>query len=174
MIGSSSPYDIVRKEEVCAATGRSFAPGDAQVAVLVETPGNETLTRVIYSVEAWESGARPEPPARVFGFWRRSAGEEKKSADPVMSPEELFDLFEQLGEADQPRQVSFRYMLALLLMRKRRLVYEGAVPGDPTRFRVKARPGGHEFEVMDPKLDEAAIAEATEELGRVMNVEDDS
>ncbi|RMH29961.1 MAG: hypothetical protein D6692_03675 [Planctomycetota bacterium] len=174
MIGSSSPYDIVRKEEVCAATGRSFVAGEPQIAVLVETPGEETLARLIYSVEAWDAGARPEPPARVFGFWRRTAGEEKKQSDPVMSPEELFDLFEQLGEADQPRQISFRYMLALLLMRKRRLVYDGAIPGDPPRFRVKARPGGHEYEVVDPRMDEATIAEAIEELGRVMNVEEEA
>ena len=174
MIGSSAPYDIVRKEDRCAATGRAFAEGDRQVSVRGETPGEETLSRVFYSQSAWESGARPEPPAGVFGFWRRIAGEEKKQDDAIMSPEELFDLFEQLAEADQPRQITFRYLLALLLMRKRRLMYEGATPGDATRFRVKARPGGDLYDVIDPKMDEDAIAQATEELGRVMNVEVES
>lgn len=174
MIGSSAPYEIVRKEETCAATGRAFEPGDRQVAALVETPDAEQLSRLIYAEEAWDKGARPQPPAVLFGYWRRIAGEEKKQADPVMSADELFDLFEQLAEADQPRQISFRYLLALLLMRKRRLMYEGAAPGGNDRFVVKARPGGQLYEVTDPKMDDAAVAEATEELGRVMNTEDDS
>lgn len=172
MIGSSAPYDIVRKEEACAATGRVFEPGDQQVAALVEQPGSETLERLMYSAEAWDDGARPQSPATLFGYWRRVAGEDKKQADPIMSPDELFDLFEQLGESDQARQISFRYLLTLLLMRKRRLIYEGAVPGEEGRFRVKARPGGQMYEVTDPQMDESAVVEATEELGRVMNIED--
>lgn len=131
------------------------------------------MSRVFYTQAAWDNGARPEAPSGVFGFWRRVAGEEKKQDNPIMSPDELFDLFEQLGEADQPKQISFRYLLALLLMRKRRLMYEGATPEDPSRFRVKARPGGQMYDVIDPKMDEASIEQATEELGRVMNVEVD-
>ncbi|MFK7883090.1 MAG: hypothetical protein AB8F26_02765 [Phycisphaerales bacterium] len=174
MIGSSAPYEIVRKEDSCAATGRAFAPGDKQVAVLVELPDSESLSRLVFSAEAWDGGARPEAPAALFGYWRRIAGEEKKQADPMMSPDELFDLFEQLGESDQPRQISFRYLLALLLMRKRRLMYDGAIPGDSACFRVKARPGGQLYEVVDPQMDESAVAEATEELGRVMQIEDET
>lgn len=174
MIGSSAPYDIVRREEACAATGRVFSPGEKHVAVLVETPGEETLARVLYSTQAWEGGARPEALARVFGYWRRVAGEEAKPQSPIVSPEELFDLFEQLGESEEPRQLSFRYLLALMLMRKRRLVYEGSVDGDPKRMRLKARPGGEEHIVLDPGMDEGAIAEATEELGRVMQIEDEA
>lgn len=173
MIGSSAPYDIVRREESCAATGRVFAPGEKHVAVLVETPGEEPLTRVLYSTEAWDRGARPEAPARVFGYWKRVAGEEHKARSPIVSPEELFDLFEQLADAEQPRQVAFRYLIALLLMRKRRLVYDGAVPDRPGVLRLKGRPGGEEHLVTDPGMDEKAIADATEELSRVMQLDED-
>ena len=173
MIGSSAPYDIVREGEACAATGRVFAPGEKHMAVLVETPGEEALARVLYSEQAWAGGARPEPPATVFGYWKRVAGDESKPKSPIVSPDELFDLFEQLAESDQPRQVAFRYLLALMLMRKRRLVYDGVVPDEPGVLRLKARPGGDEHRVVDPGMDEAAIAEATEQLGRVMQIEED-
>lgn len=174
MLGSSAPYEMVRREDVCAATGRAFQPGDAQVVVLVERPGEEALTRVAYTAESWDDGARPASPDRVFGFWRRVAGEDTRQPDPVMSPEELFDLFVQLDESDEPRQVSFRYLLTLLLMRKRRLVCEGVERGDPDRLVVKARPGGEVYRVVDPSLDDATIAEASEELGRVLRVGDDA
>ncbi len=174
MIGSSAPYDIVRREEACAATGRVFAPGEKHMAVLVESPGDEALARVLFSMEAWGAGARPEPPARVFGYWKRVAGEEQRTRAPIVSVEELFDLFEQLAEADQPKQVAFRYLIALLLMRKRRLVYDGALPDRPDVLRLKGRPGGEEHLVTDPGLDEKSIAEATEELSRVMQLDEDS
>lgn len=173
MIGSSAPYDIVRREEACAATGRVFTPGEKHMAVLVESPGDEALARVLYSVEAWEGGARPDAPARVFGYWKRVAGEENRARAPIVSPEELFDLFEQLGEADQPKQVAFRYLIALLLMRKRRLIYDGALPDRPHVLRLKGRPGGEEHLVADPGMDERAIAEATEELSRIMRIDED-
>lgn len=172
MIGSSAPYDIVRREEACAATGRVFEPGEKHVAALVETPGEETLTRVLYASDAWDAGARPPAPARVFGFWRRVAGEEAKAASPLVSTEELFDLFEQLADADQPKQIAFRYLIALLLMRKRRLVYDGTPPDNPSVLRLKGRPGGEEHLVTDPGMDEAAIAEATDELSRIMQIEE--
>jgi hypothetical protein len=174
MIGSSAPYDIVRREDACAATGRVFTPGEKHVAVLVETPGEESLTRVLYALDAWESGARPAAPARVFGYWKRIAGEEGRVKAPIVSTEELFDLFEQLAEAEQPRQVAFRYLIALLLMRKRRLVYDGAVPDRPGVMRLRGRPGGEEHLVVDPGMDEQAIGEATEELSRVMQLEEEA
>ncbi len=173
MIGSSAPYDIVRKEEACAATGRVFAPGEKHMAVLVESPGDEALARVLYSVDAWDAGARPEAPARVFGYWKRIAGEDNKAKAPIVSPEELFDLFEQLGEADQPKQVAFRYLIALLLMRKRRLIYDGTPVDQPHVLRLKGRPGGEEHLVIDPGMDEQAIGEATEELSRIMQIDED-
>lgn len=177
MIGSSAPYDIVRREEACAASGRVFEPCEKHIAVLVEQPGEESLARLLYSEKAWESGHRPPAPARVFGFWRRIAGDDTKPRSPIISPEELFDLFEQLAESDQPRQVSFRYLLALMLMRKRRLIYDGMVAnqasGEPSVLRLKARPGGEEHLVIDPGMDEAAIAEATEQLGQVMQIDED-
>ncbi|MEM9372759.1 MAG: hypothetical protein AAGA55_03870 [Planctomycetota bacterium] len=173
MIGSAAPYDIVRKEDRCAATGVAFAEGDRQVAVLVETPGEEALSRLIYAESAWDNGARPEAPSTVFGYWRRVAGEDKAPSGPTISTDELFDLFEQLAGADQARQISFRYLITLLLMRKRRLVYEGTAQDSQDRFVVKSRPGGQLFEVADPRMDSDSIQEATEELGRVINIEAD-
>ena len=120
-----------------------------------------------------DAGARPEPPARVFGFWKRVAGDEAKPQSPIVSTDELFDLFEQLAESDQARQVGFRYLIALMLMRKRRLIYDGMVPDQPGVMRLKGRPGGEEHLVLDPGMDEAAVAEATEQLGRVMNIDED-
>jgi hypothetical protein len=46
-----------------------------------------------------------------------------------MDDEELLDLFESLEDANEPKKQAFRFLLALLLVRKRLLKYEGQRPG---------------------------------------------
>ncbi|MCA9304780.1 MAG: hypothetical protein KC996_11715 [Phycisphaerales bacterium] len=177
MAGSSAPYEIVRTQDVCAHTGKELKIGDEHIAALVERPGDEALVRVAYSVEAWESGARPQSPDRLFGFWKRIVPEKEDRVQPLVNDEEMMDLFEQLEEASEPKQLAFRYLLGLILMRKKRLIFEGSTPADagnpPTlslRQWIKGG-GGPLFTLVDPQLDDEAIADATEELGRVMNLD---
>ena len=63
-------------------------------------------------------------------------------------------------------------------MRKKILIYERSTPprGDTPgvlilRQRVKGG-GGPLFEVTDPGLDDETIAQATEEIGQVMNLDE--
>jgi hypothetical protein len=177
MAGSSAPYEIVRTQDVCAHSGAELAVGDEHIAALVERPDEEALVRLAYSIEAWEAGARPQAPEKLFGFWKRVVPDKEDKVQPLVNDDEMMDLFEQLEEASEPKQIAFRYLLGLILMRKRRLIFEGATPQDadtpPTlslRQRVKGG-GGPVFTVVDPQLDDDAINQATEELGRVMNLD---
>lgn len=177
MAGSSAPYEIVRTQDVCAHTGKELQIGDEHIAALVERPGEEALVRLAYSNEAWEAGARPTAPDRLFGFWKRIVPDKEDKVQPLVNDDEMMDLFEQLEEANDPKQIAFRYLLGLILLRKKRLIFEGSSPTDndtpPTlslRQRVKGG-GGPLFTVTDPQLDDDAINTATEELGRVMNLD---
>ena len=178
MSSSASPYEITRSLEVCAATGRELSVGEEHIAALLETAGESTLNRVLYAMDVWEQGVDLEDGVSLFGFWRRRVpepGESKKT--PLVSDDEIFDLFEQLGEATEDKQIGFRYLLALMLMRKKKIELEGMVPGDdenPAILKVRQKVkggGGPLFEVIDPKMDDDAIAEAIEELGQVMQFE---
>lgn len=177
MSGSSAPYEIVRTQDVCAHSGVTLAIGDEHIAALIERPGEEALVRLAYSIEAWEGGARPQVPDRLFGFWKRIVPDKEDKVQPLVNDDEMMDLFEQLEEATEPKQLAFRYLLGLILMRKKRLIFEGSAPAEgdtpPTlslRQRVKGG-GGPVFTLIDPQLDDEAITEATEELGRVMNLD---
>jgi len=177
MAGSSAPYEIVRTQDVCAHSGTELRIGDEHIAALVERPGEEALVRVAYATDAWETGARPQEPDRLFGFWKRTIPDKEDKVQPLVNDDEMMDLFEQLEEASEPRQIAFRYLLGLILMRKKRLIFEGSTPAasdtPPSlalRQRIKGG-GGPVFTVIDPQLDDEAISEATEELGRVMNLD---
>lgn len=178
MATTSAPYDIMKTQDICAQTGRELAVGEEHIAALIETPEEEALVRVAYSLQAWATGPNLPPQATLFGFWKRTLPEHNEQPKPLVSADEMFDLFEQLADATEPRQLTFRYLLALILMRKKTLVYERSTPasGDQPgvlvlRHRVKGGQGDC-FEVVDPGLDDQTIAQAAEEIGQVMNLDE--
>lgn len=178
MATTSSPYDIIKTQDICAQTGREIAVGEEHIAALIETPEEEALVRVAYTLDAWEKGPNLPPQAVLFGFWKRTLPEHSEQPKQLVSPDEMFDLFEQLADASEPRQITFRYLLALILMRKKTLVYERSTPASAdepgvlvVRQRIKGG-GGPLFDVIDPGLDDETIAQAAEEIGQVMNLDE--
>lgn len=167
---TSSSYPVSRPSTNCAATGRAFAPGEPIVAALVTEPGVEDLRRLDFSRESWELGSRPGPPMRLFASWRCSYAPPDAKRKLRLSDDELLDLFHQLAESDQERQRGFRNVLALLLIRRKLLVYEGTVSGV---LRVReATPAGTPhaptIEVPEAKLDDESMAAVIEQLTEVI------
>lgn len=172
MTGNS--YPVARSTGRCAASGRAFEQGERYVATLVEREQEGVLERLDYGVEAWNQGARPAGPGRVFASWRSTFQEHPATKKPLLGDDELLDLFEQLGEATDPRQISFRYVLALLLVRRRLLRMVGSKPRTAERPAIMlvlprgSVPEQSPVEVVDPGLDEAAIAEVIEQVGQIL------
>ncbi|GAB4382883.1 MAG: hypothetical protein Kow0022_01400 [Phycisphaerales bacterium] len=177
-VGNPS-YSVARPTRQCAATGVEIRPGERFVATLVERPGDDELIRLDYSIQAWEQGARPESPMQLFGFWKTTLGEGESSTRQLLDDDELLDLFEQLGQSTEDRRIAFRFVLALVLIRRRLLVYEGGVPADvasgkPGVLRVRRRREQNPelIEVVDPGMDDAAVEAVTEQIGRIMNLDE--
>lgn len=185
---SGSPYEMSRTDPVCAASGRALAEGEPCIAVLVAGQDGEPLQKLVYNPDAWSDLASPDRPSGLFAFWRTRAGASGKGdeAEKLLRLEELEDLFEQLeGTEDEERQ-ALRYLLALVLSRRRVLLYEGGVPGIPARGDEPARPGemvfkrkvraGEEtpvYRVIDPGLSEERASALGEQLASVLGAEFD-
>lgn len=186
MIGSSAPYEIGRSPGICAATGRTLEVGERFIAVLVE-PEDGPLERLDYALAAWEGGARPSRP--VFAAWRAVVPEPTAKPSPLIDDDELLDLFERpLSGGEGGDQLAFRYLLALVLIRRKKLVYEGGRPADARRGRtglMLVRPKGTALppdrggdgppliEVVDPGLTEDRASALLDQLGAIMNLDDD-
>lgn len=169
----SSSYPISRSSGRCASTGKEFVTGDPLVVALVEVEGQEDLQRLDFSKDAWDAGARPQAPLTLFASWKASFQPADTKKKLLLSDEELLDLFEQLGASDQPRQRAFRYVLALLLVRRKVLVYEGQREG-VMRVREKrtvAEAPAPTVEVLDPGLDDKTTGEVIEQLGEVIGAD---
>jgi len=168
-------FELARPTGTCAASGDEIAVGDLFVATLVERPGEDKLERLDFSVAAWDSGARPETPLSLFGSWHTEMPEPNAQKQPFIDADGMSDLFEQLGESDDPRRQAFRYLLTLIMARKRLLKIEGQRDGAMlVRLKGQALPperggdGPPFIEVTNPGLDDETVASATEQLGQVL------
>lgn len=163
-MGASS-YPIGRGQRTCFATGQALNPGERFIAALVEAPGGG-IERRDYSLAAWESGPRPVKEGALIGFWRTVVPPAEAGRKVMLDDETMLDLFEQTP-ADQPKRASLRFVLALMMVRRRVLLQEGVREGAMLLRRSgEPRPpeGPPLIEVRDPGLDEATVAEVVAEL----------
>lgn len=174
---SGMSFEIAKCTGVCAASGKKIEPGDKYIAALVEREGDESLERLDYSHGEWKRGSRPARPLKLFASWTTTMPTGKSKKQALIDDEALVELLDQLDGVEEPKRVSFRYVLALLLIRKRVLKYEETrrdhTGGRPVMVVKRATgmraAGSAEWEVVDPGMDEQAIADAIEQVGGVMS-----
>jgi hypothetical protein len=165
-------YQIQTNTRRCALSGRSLEPGDRFFTVLVDTGGN--LERRDYCADAWSG-----PPAEAFSFWsgRITAPEAKRL--PPIDTELLLDCFQRLAGQDDPERVRFRYIVALLLVRRKklRLVDSEAtgvrgqgpqVSEDQSVMTLRNPHDGQVYKVIDPKLSADEMTAVQDEVYRLL------
>ena len=111
-------FEIQRSTRRCAATDRPLEPGEFCYSVL-EVQGAD-IVRKDFSASAWAG-----PPAAAFGWWKSRVPEANAKKIKLAPNEVLLELFDQLAE--QPACEDMRYVLALLLVRRRVLRLDGPV-----------------------------------------------
>lgn len=103
-------FEVQRCTRRCAATERELAPGEEFYSVLVSEGGQ--VVRYDYSKEAWSG-----PPEKSVGWWKsQMPGLETKKLHWAPS-DVLLHYFIELES--QPERADERYVLALLLVRRR-------------------------------------------------------
>ena len=152
-------YQVKPLGKVCAGSGEPLAPGTTCYSVLVERDGK--TVRLDYSSEHW-SGA----PDDAIGFWKSDIPEDvAPERRKPLEPHELMTLFEQLGDSPNPNQEKMRYVLALLLTRKRRLVMEDTwEDGEIPYLRFSGTHGEGTFDVRDQQLENDEIQQLQVQL----------
>jgi hypothetical protein len=136
------------------------------VTALVERAGDEGLDRLDFSAEAWESGHRPE---RLLAWWKTTVPPAGGSRTPFVDDDVLMDLFEALSAQTDRRRVAYRFVLALILMRKKLLRYAGRRgSGEDERWLLVPRGSGEPIEVLDPHLTDGDIRALSDQLDEVL------
>jgi hypothetical protein len=103
-------FEVQRCTRSCAATERALEPGDECYSVLEIAGAN--VVRKDYCSEAWKGA-----PDAAFGWWKSRVPELTAKKIKLAPDDVLLELFDQLG--DKSEQQDLRYVLALLLVRRR-------------------------------------------------------
>lgn len=151
-------YHLKPIGKTCATTGEQLLPGTTCHSALVERNGE--LVRLDYSEEGWAG-----PPADSIGHWRSVVPEPSQMNVKPLDADALMRYFEQLSEDPNPTQERFRYVLALLLLQKRRLKIDGSRrDGDIEYLQLSGTRGEAPVEVRDHHLADDEIKQIQQAL----------
>ncbi len=160
-----SVYQIQGPAKQCAATGRALKAGDAFYSVLTDEAGQ--FVRRDYAREAW--GA---PPAGAVAWWAGRIPDGGAAPKPTINEALLLDCFEHLTDTTAPDRLNFRYVVALLLMRRKRLKFDDLKKdGDREVLVLRDAKTNRKYDVPDPKMSDEAMEAVRQEVFRVLGWE---
>jgi len=151
-------YHLKPIGKTCASTGEQLPPGSLCHSALVEENGH--FVRVDFSEDGWNG-----PPEGSIGHWKSVVPEVSQTTAKPLDADALMRYFEQLAEDTNPVQEKFRYVLALLLLQKRRLKIDGTRrDGDIEYLQLSGTRGEAPVEVRDHHLAEEEIKQIQQGL----------
>jgi hypothetical protein len=130
--------------------------------VLLEEEGK--LVRRDYAAEAWQ-----QPPQGVIAFWSGRVPAAEQGRKLRIDDDLLTDCLQRLEGQAEPAQVNFRYVVALLLMRRKRLKFEEArAEAGQEVLKLRCARSGAEYEVVNPRLTEEEMLAVQDEVFKVL------
>jgi len=151
-------WQLPAASDRCAADGRIFAPGQVVRTVLFAKDG-------AYARRDYCLGCRPIDETGLIGAWtrRRPAAASEKPA--AFDAEAAFKYFRRLGDDDGAERQQFRFVLALLLWRKKLLkLAETAQRDERELWQFRSPRTAESFEVVRPDLAEDEIERLSGQL----------
>lgn len=158
-------WEIKKTLGECFGTGGAFEVGQEYYAALVE--GEEGFERRDYSVEYWDQN-KPE----TYCFWKTKMADSQQKKKLFIDDEMLMAFFERLAEETTEEKINFRFVLTLVLMRKRKLKYDSSEIKDGKEvWSLRVTGQDRYVEVINPNLTEEQIEQLSGQMGEIMQVD---
>jgi hypothetical protein len=161
-------WNLKSRSHACARTGRPFEPGEVfHTAIFFDTASGEFERRDV-SDAAWKEEIAERQP---MASWK-SEYEPPESAKPkaeLTSKESAENLLRRLIEEDEPSSEHARYILVLMLERKKQLVPKEAKPTETGRMLIyEHRKSGEVYIIRDPELRLDEVDAVQEEVATLL------
>ena len=132
----------------CCVTGKPFADGEAYYAMLVDTP--DGLVRRDFSTGAWAERGDDQKPV---SFWRSEFAVAPPPPEQTIAQDDAESLLRRMMESADPTTENARYILAVMLERKRKFYHRDTVEREGRPCLVyEHKETGETFLIIDPRL----------------------
>lgn len=159
-------YQVAKPLGVCHIRNQPIEPGQKFMAALRETPAG--FERLDISLDAWPEFDRKD----VIGFWQTVMPKSEQKKKVFVDDQVLCEIFERLADTTEPPKLNFRFVLGLILMRKRMIVYEDTrVDAGREIWQVRFKGRDDKLNLVNPKLDEQQVMEVSQQLSEILNEE---
>ncbi len=158
---------VIRPTLRCHATQREIQPGEAFYSALLVT--DDHFVRWDFSAEAWEEH-KDQP--QFISWWRlRRPPAQEDSGPRLVNNAVLLGIFNDLRESRDRRQQCFAWLLALLLMRAKRLRYRDLVhEGDEAYLLLEEKEAKLVHRVRDPRMSPDEEQQVQEDLEGIFEI----
>jgi hypothetical protein len=158
-------WEINKTQGCCYATNKEFEYDEEYFAALVET--DDGLQRRDFCAEYWEN----EKP-KVFCYWKTRLPSPDQKKQIFVDDEMLMVFFERLAQETDEEKINFRFVLMLVLMRKRRLKYESSKTQNGKEvWRLRIAGTKDVVEVVNPHLADDQMEELSSQIGQILQVD---
>ncbi|MHC4555859.1 MAG: hypothetical protein ACYS80_00995 [Planctomycetota bacterium] len=158
-------WEINKPLGQCYGTGKKIEHGEEYFAALVEA--EEGLQRRDFCADYWES-QKPD----VFCYWKSRLPQPGQKKQLFVDDQMLMAFFERLERETEQEKVNFRFVLTLILMRKRLLKYdETTIENDKEIWRLRVVGDKNIVEVINPHLDEEQIEQLSSQIGEILQTD---
>ncbi len=160
-------WNVARSTRTCALSGNEIPPETPYYSALIDTDAG--LERRDYTAESWpevETGA-------FFSYWKNKGYSPHQSKRPPVDWERVLAVFDRLADATDKEKQLLRYVLALILVRRRRLRLDdmGQTDGCDRLVLWDRRDGGRVVEVTSPAATKEELDETQARLNDLFDAD---
>ncbi len=161
-------WTIQTRNDRCAVTGHAFADGEFFFTLLFD--GKDGFRREDLCEAAWKERASAAP--QPFSFWRAKFQAPSPPKPEPLGKQTAEDLLRRYMNEPLPQLANARYILAVMLERKRMLrEIEARRSDDGTLLRIyEHSKTGEVFVIPDPQLRLDQVAGVQDEIAALLSI----
>ncbi|MGA1540158.1 MAG: hypothetical protein ACO39C_07025 [Chthoniobacterales bacterium] len=157
-------WEIRKRSDICTATQRPFAEGEFFYTAIFRD--GDGFRRDDLSEEAWQ--ARPDDP-QPFSFWRSKFEMPPPPPPEPLAKQDAESILRKLIEENSDTTKNARYILALMLERKRLL--KPMESTDPDVLVYERTGTGETFLIPNPRLALSQVPEVQKEVSALLGLQ---
>jgi hypothetical protein len=160
----TSEWNIAKSERRCTVCDKTFAEEEGYYSAVYDA--GAAFERRDFCDGCWATADRGTP----FSFWRTEVPRADQPKKMFVDDAVIFDFFKRLAdEEDQATKRNFRYLLGLMLMRKKFLKFQDVDRRGGKEYLVLRRSRTkEEHRVLNPDLTEEELESVKAELTHIL------